>query len=920
MTTANKVTETTCPYCGVGCGMRITPSASNVSSTPDSEATFSVDAFSVVGSPSHPANFGKLCVKGSSVTETLGFAGRMLAPQINAKPVDWDNALRHVADTLKRVIAEHGREAVAFYVSGQLLTEDYYVANKLMKGFIGAANIDTNSRLCMASAVVGYKRAFGADAVPCSYEDLEHAELITLVGSNTAWAHPIVYQRIAAAKKANPRLKVVVIDPRKTATCEIADLHLALKPGSDAALFNGLLAYLHQHNGLDDAYIAQHTQGFEAALASAQALESLHEVAAWCDLDASALEQWFKWALQTPKMVTLYSQGVNQSSSGVDKSNAIINVHLATGRIGKEGTGPFSITGQPNAMGGREVGGLANQLAAHMDFATPGAIDRVQRFWQAPNMARSNGLKAVEMFDAVAQGHIKAIWIINTNPVVSMPDADAVKAALQGCECVIVQDCLQHTDTTAVGTVLLPALTWGETSGSVTNSDRTISMQRQFMQGPEHARADWWIVCEVAKRMGWSDAFSYASEADIFREHAALSGFENDDLHGRRDFDLSGLVNLSDADYADFSPKPWPINAAHPNGCKRLFSDGRFFTPSGRAQFIAITPRLPHAVLSADWPLRLNTGRVRDQWHTMTRTGKTPRLLAHRGEPFVSLHPSDAAARGIVAGDWVRVFNPLGQYMGRAELSEQQRVNEVFAPIHWTAQNSAHGRVDALIPAVVDPLSGQPELKHAAVQVARLQSDWQGFVLSRTPLPAALLSDLVSWVSVQGDPFYRYEVVGRGRLDALPSALAALPSVCSSGQNTLNNGVDAVEFLEYHAPGLGQTRAAWLVKGALQQVVFLAATPSPSPSLPSRDWLGRLFANATLTPSDRFALLAGYGRNTPDPGAQVCACFGVGVNTLVSAIQSQKLTTVAQIGAHCKAGTNCGSCVPELTELLRQMH
>jgi assimilatory nitrate reductase catalytic subunit len=902
-----QVIETTCPYCGVGCGLQIRakPLLKNTLNAARNLTGQPCD-FAVVGSPQHPANFGKLCVKGSSVTETLSFEGRMLAPQIKGQAVDWNTALDHVAHTLNRVIAEHGSQAVAFYVSGQLLTEDYYVANKLMKGFIGAANIDTNSRLCMASAVVGYKRALGADAVPCSYEDLDHADLITLVGSNTAWAHPIVYQRIASAKKANPNLKVVVLDPRKTATCDIADVHLALKPGSDAALFNGLLAYLSQHNGLDEAFIQQHTQGFAEALqcAHSNGCVDVNDLAHYCELPAGDIEQWFSWALHSPKMVTLYSQGVNQSSSGVDKSNAIINVHLATGRIGKVGAGPFSITGQPNAMGGREVGGLANQLAAHMDFATPNAIERVQRFWQAPNMARSNGLKAVDMFNAVAQGQIKAIWIINTNPVVSMPDADAVKAALKGCECVIVQDCLQDTDTTAVGNVLLPALTWGETAGSVTNSDRTISMQRPFMQGPEQARADWWIICEVAKRMGWHSAFAYNSVADVFREHAALSGFENNPQHGLRDFDISALAHLSEADYANFSPTPWPINAAHPHGCKRLFSDGRFFTPNGRANFIAITPRWPQATLTAQWPFLLNTGRVRDQWHTMTRTGKAARLLAHRGAPFVSIHPTNALALGVQSGDLVRVFNALGQFVGRAELSESQRINELFAPIHWTAQNSAFGRVDALIAAVVDPLSGQPELKQTAVNVERLNTDWQGFVLSRRALDAGVLGLLVDWVKIQGQAFYRYEVAGIGAWQALQTALMA------EGTAHPNH-----EFLEYQAESLGQYRAAWLVNHQVQTVLFLAQTQALS-ALPSRDWLGGLFAQDSVKELARQTLLAGQASGAKDPGAQVCACFGVGVNTIVEAIQSQKLTSVAQIGGCLKAGTNCGSCLPELADIL----
>jgi len=501
--TAGEV-RTTCPYCGVGCGVLASAGADYT--------------VSVRGDPQHPANYGRLCSKGAALGETVDLDGRLLHPEIHGQRVSWETALDHVAAGFCRIIAEHGPDAVAFYVSGQLLTEDYYVANKLMKGFIGSANIDTNSRLCMSSSVAGHKRAFGSDTVPGCYEDLEQAELLVLVGSNTAWCHPVLFQRIRAAKEQHPERKIIVIDPRRTATCDITDLHLPVKSGSDAVLFNGLLTYLFQNGRVDFNYLEAATEGYGQALQAARdSAPSIPVVAAACGLPEEDIARFYQLFARTERVVTVYSQGVNQSSSGTDKVNAIINCHLATGRIGRPGMGPFSVTGQPNAMGGREVGGLANQLAAHMDFDDPQQVDSVRRFWRAPNMATQPGLKAVDMFRAVDEGLIKAIWIMATNPVVSLPDADRVREALRKCELVVVSDCVATTDTTACAQVLLPAAAWGEKDGTVTNSERRISRQRTFLPPPGEAKPDWWMVCEVAKRLEYGEAFSFQSPAQIFR-------------------------------------------------------------------------------------------------------------------------------------------------------------------------------------------------------------------------------------------------------------------------------------------------------------------------------------------------------------------------------------------------------------------
>ncbi|TAL44607.1 MAG: nitrate reductase, partial [Methylovulum sp.] len=566
--------KTTCPYCGVGCGITATVEGQQ-------------RRVKISGDKAHPANFGRLCSKGSALGETVELKGRLLQPRIFGREISWDEALDVVADSFINTIRQYGPDAVAIYGSGQLLTEDYYVANKLMKGFIGSGNMDTNSRLCMSSSVAGHKRAFGSDTVPGCYDDFELADMIVLAGSNTAWCHPVSFQRIRAAKEANPELKIVVIDPRKTATCDIADLHLPLAAGSDTILFNGLLNFLSVGRALNLDYIEQHTEGFAAAAECATRSGNIEQIAAQCRLNTEDVQRFYEGFAGTEKVMSLYSQGVNQSTSGTDKVNAIINCHLATGRIGKPGMGPFSLTGQPNAMGGREVGGLAHQLAAHMDFSSTEEIDRVARFWGAERIAKTAGLPAVELFDAIYDGKVKAVWIMGTNPVVSLPNADKVKQALQRCDFVVVSDCIADTDTTALAHVLLPAQGWSEKDGTVTNSERRISRQRTLLKPAGDARPDWWIITQVARRMGFGVAFPYQSPVEIFREHASLSGFEN---NGERDFDISAFAAISKHDYERFQPIQWPVNDAYPQGRARFFDDGRFFTPSGKARFIAITP------------------------------------------------------------------------------------------------------------------------------------------------------------------------------------------------------------------------------------------------------------------------------------------------------------------------------------------
>src|ERR1700710_3069297 len=753
---ALRATRTTCPYCGVGCG---------VLATPDGRGGAAIS-----GDPQHPANFGRLCSKGSALGETLGVEGRLLYPMIRCSKgvlarTGWTQALDHVADGFRAIIERDGPDAVAFYLSGQLLTEDYYVANKLMKGFLGSANVDTNSRLCMSSSVAGHKRAFGADTVPGYYDDLDEADLLVLVGSNAAWCHPVLFQRMLANKQKRGA-RIVVIDPRRTDTSGDADLFLGLKPGTDTALFSGLLAHLADNGALDRDYVAQHTSGFEDAIARAKNIAgSTGATALATGLGEADVAAFFQMFRQTPRVVTLYSQGVNQSAQGTDKVNAIINCHLATGRIGKPGASPFSLTGQPNAMGGREVGGLANQLAAHMGF-TPADIDRVRRFWKAPRIATHEGLKAVQMFEAIGRGEIKALWVIGTNPAVSLPDADAARAALKKLDLFVISENVRCNDTVNAGAhVLLPAQAWGEKSGTVTNSERRVSRQRAFMDAPGEAKPDWWMLSEVARRLGFGSAFDFNSAADVFREHAALSAFEN---NGARDFDIGAFEQQSDAAFDTMTPFLWPARQSDAEPQPRFFAEGGFFSHDRRARFIA--PEIPalRSETTAARPLRLNTGRIRDQWHTMTRTGASPRLGQHLPEPFVEIHPDDAVQAGVTDAGFARIVTDYGQCILKVVISDRQQRGMLFAPIHWSEQTASSARIGALVAPFTDPFSGQPENKATPASIVPCEYVFRGFVLSRARLQ---LPPHVWWAHVTVNGGFGYLLADNADLARWPSWL-----------------------------------------------------------------------------------------------------------------------------------------------------
>ena len=899
-------TQTTCPYCGVGCGVTATVANNTLGQT-----------VTVTGDINHPANFGKLCIKGSNLADTLALNTRVLSPMLGRKSqreiTDWSTATDLIANKFQHCIDQYGRDSIAFYVSGQLLTEDYYVANKFVKGYLGTANIDTNSRLCMSSAVAAHKRAFGEDIVPASYDDFEQTDMVVLVGSNTAWCHPVLYQRIMQAK-AQRDLFVVVIDPRFTSTCEAADLHLPILPGQDVILFNGLLQYLSQNGYADQEFITNFTQDLIQALRSSDAEQDLDQVAKHTGIAAEKIQQFYEKFASTAKVMTLFSMGVNQSSQGVNKANSIINCHLLTGKIGKLGAAPFSMTGQPNAMGGREVGGLANMLAAHLELENPQHRQLVQDFWQSPLIAQHAGLKAVDLFHAVERGKIKAIWIIATNPVVSLPDADQVKRALEKCEFVVVSDICQNTDTTAYADVLLPALGWGEKDGTVTNSERRISRQRAFLDSPQDAKADWWAMSQVAQKMGFT-GFNFENSHQIFLEHAQLSAHQNAALSQRntaphfRYFNLQGLAHLSATDYDELQAVQWPVWTKQQSEgvVAQLYKQGQFSHANGKARFIPTPAIQPVHQTCNEFPLILNTGRIRDQWHSMTRTGLSANLSSHRAEPYCEIHPQDALKYGIKESELVELKSKWGKCVLRAMLSDNIRRGQVFAPIHWNDQFASDARIGKVVNPVVDAISGEPEFKHTPVIIHPFYSQWQGVFFVRHGFEKVVQSTIektVWWSKITTAKATRYELAARQKFGHTTEQIKALIPFQD----------ESFEWLNIADPTAHISHSVVLNDGQLIASLYIA----PKALLPDREWVAGLFKRERLSAMHRKALLAGQPMSmTNHEGQIVCSCFKVGKNRIIDAIKTQNITDEKQVTACLKAGGNCGSCLPEIRGLIK---
>ncbi|NUM52261.1 MAG: molybdopterin-dependent oxidoreductase [Candidatus Hydrogenedentes bacterium] len=691
--------RTTCSYCGVGCGVRVHRDAAG--------------RLHLEGDADHPVNAGMLCSKGRALHHVVQSTDdRLLFPQMRRsrshplERVDWDTALDRAAAVFRTTIDRYGAESVGFYISGQCLTEEYYVANKLVKGFIGCNNIDTNSRLCMSSAVTAYKLSLGDDLCPVGYDDIEHGDCFLVAGANPAFCHPILFRRLEQHKQARPSARVIVADPRKTQSCAIADLHLQLRPGTDVALYNAIARELIERDLVDHRFIGAHTDGF-AQMREAAMQRSVAEAAAICDVPERDIRTAAHWIGEARAFQTWWAMGLNQSVAGVDKNLALINLSLVTGQIGKPGAGPLSLTGQPNAMGGREVGGLATLLAAHRDLANPAHRDEIARYWGVERISDKPGLTATEMFAALEAGTMRAVWIVCTNPAVSMPDIARIERALRAARFVVVQEISSRSDTTAYADVLLPAAGWLEKPGVMTNSERRVTLVEKLVEPPGEALPDTEILCRFAAKMGWGSAFSYGSPEDIFIEHRELT-------RGTR-IDIGGI---SYERLRKEGSVQWPCPCADHPGTARLFEDGRFATPNQKARLHGVTYSEPAEATSAEHPFVLTTGRLREQWHTMTRTGKVNRLLQHESAPFAEMHPDDAKAFGIADGATARIANERGEVAVQVRCVDSIKRGTVFLPMHWSNGTGAGGaRTNLLTNSAVDARSKQPGFKYAAVRV-----------------------------------------------------------------------------------------------------------------------------------------------------------------------------------------------------------
>lgn len=859
-------TQTTCPYCGVGCGVEVKQQE-------------------MVGDVTHPANQGALCVKGAALAESLRMPTRLLYPQLSGQQVSWSHASEWIAEQFFQAMQQHGADSVAMYVSGQLLTEDYYVANKLMKGYVGSANIDTNSRLCMSSAVAAHVRAFGEDVVPVSYDDLEHAELIVICGANTAWTHPVLFRRIQQVRERKPNVKLVVIDPRKTVTAEQADLHLALANDSDVALFNGLLRYAIDQQKLDDAFIEAHTQGFKALLEVVmQEKYQLPDVASRCGLSIEALSTFYRWFVTSQASMTLFCQGVNQAQNGVDKGNAIINAHLATGQIGERGAGPFSLTGQPNAMGGREVGGLANQLAVHRGF-DPNSIHAVHQFWQSPRIAEKPGLKAVELFDALARGEIKVLWIIATNPVVSMPDNQAVREALADCPCVIVSDITADSDVAQYADLLLPAAGWGEKQGMVTNSERRLSRQRRFLSPPGEAKADWQAVCDVGSllcaKLGAKDGFAFDSEAAVFREFAALSGINRD---SPLKFDLSAYQTMSDEDYQNWAPTQW--------GGESPYRNKQFSYPDGKARFIAVEQGATGTNVENQAGLWwLNTGRQRDQWHTMTRTGHIEKLSGSEVEPTVYLNALSAQRLEVTNGEFLSLRHAERDHalLAKVAVDESLSLGQLFMSMHWAGVYAGGSQVNAAVCAEVDPISGQPAFKSSLVRASKANIATFGLYIGKNPPP----------VTSAYRAYQHQDKVGIWRFASEEPISLEVLSRSNSKYVTwqLPQGWIGIEIA-------AESLSTGLTEGKVESILLSSPTPLNADYQALSVLIGQ--------PVQWQALMqAAFATRVSQ---LVCSCLRVTDVQIEQAIAKQGVSNLVQLQSQLKCGTNCGSCVPQLKQ------
>ncbi|CAL93564.1 nitrate reductase [Azoarcus olearius] len=899
-------TRSVCCYCGTGCGVIVERDGGRITG--------------VRGDPAHPANFGRLCTKGSTLHLAAAPGGRALYPELRSTRADsrrrvgWDEALDTAADRFAVIIREHGPDAVAFYISGQLLTEDYYVFNKLARALVGTNNIDSNSRLCMSSAVAGYKGTLGTDSVPASYEDLALADHLLITGANPAWAHPIVFRRIEEAKRANPDLFITVIDPRRTETAEFADLHLQIAPGTDVLLYNAMLHVLLWEDLIDRDFIRDHTSGFDA-LREQLADCSPAKIAGLCGVPADKIVEAARRFGKARGAVSLWCQGLNQSHHGVANNSALIHLHLATGQIGRPGAGPFSLTGQPNAMGGREVGAMATILPAHRDPANADDRADLARLWGVPALPEAPGLAAVQMFDAIGEGRIKAVWIACTNPAQSLPDQDKVRAALDKAEFVVVQEAFADTETVPYADLLLPAASWGEKSGSVTNSERRVSRVRGVVPAPGEARPDWAIAADFARRLqarlapAAAAGFDWADEAAVFAEHVSLSA--------GRDCDMSGLsYGVLEA----LGPQQWPYPQGAGGGTPRLFTDGRFNTADGRARFNPVGFPVRHAPLpeptDAAHPFVLTTGRLRDQWHGMSRTGKVAALWGHTPRAEVAVNPADLDRRGLAAGQLVKVASRRGALVLPVAADSGVAPGQAWIPMHWGGATLAQSGTNLVTSAATDPVSKQPALKQAAVSIAPVDFGWRAAWAAQARDGA----EAVAWMAalqprLAAFGYAALSLAGRERsvvvlqvADTAPAPAERLADIdqlfgCVAEDHAVLAFRDSRRGIDKRARIADGTLVAIRLVGEVAAADWLiAAIVAGEPAEPLRPWL---FAPLSRPP-------AGLARAE----RTVCNCFGIGEQQIREAIGGGADLDALQGALKC--GTACGSCLPALRRMVAE--
>jgi ferredoxin-nitrate reductase len=700
--------KTLCPYCGVGCGLEVAISADNSTTK-------------VRGDKTHPSNQGMVCVKGATIIEALE-KDRLLYPMMRDsldrefRRISWDEALNQIVSRVQTCQLRGETDAICMYGSGQFQTEDYYIAQKLLKGCLGTNNFDANSRLCMSSAVAGYIQSFGSDGPPCCYEDLDLTDCAFIIGSNMAECHPILFNRLHKRCKHNPNVKTIVVDPRRTQTAEAANLHLAIRPGTDIDLLNGMAHLLMRWGYVDSGFIDSHTSNFPAYVEVIK-YYSPEIVADRCGISIEHLETAARYWGESQRVLSLWSMGINQSSEGTAKVRSLIDLHLLTNQVGKPGAGPFSLTGQPNAMGGREAGGLSHLLPGYRLVKNPQHRAEVEQFWglKPGSISPHPGKDAWNIILGLERGEVGLLWIAATNPAVTMPDLERTKAALLKSPFTIYQDAYYPTETAAYAHLLLPAAQWGEKTGTMTNSERVVTFCPQFRDRPGEARADWEIFAEVGRRLGFTKEFDFANSAAVCAEFVQLTS--------DRPCDLSGI---SHARLQQEGPIQWPCSdenltlKSDRSPSKRLYTDGRFHTPDGRAIFGAFHSRGLAEPTDENFPFVLTTGRVYEHWHTMTRTGRIDKLTKKQSQPFLEIHPRDAKQLGIENETWIEVRSRRGMGRFLARITKAISPGTVFAPMHWGALWADRAEVNTLTHPESCPISLEPELKATAVRLSIL--------------------------------------------------------------------------------------------------------------------------------------------------------------------------------------------------------